>query len=48
MFGLERLAEAAEQELYFVRGLLQVRGRAARRGRGVVQLVSQTSGHGAE
>src|SRR5438552_16055472 len=48
MFGLERFAEPAEQELYFVRGLLQVRGRPARRGRGIVQFMGQTRGHSPE
>ena len=48
MFGLERFAEEAEKGLHLVRGLLQVRGGASRRGRGIVQFVGQTRGHGAE
>src|SRR5438132_9470135 len=48
MFGLERFAQAAEEELYFVGGFLQVRGRPARRGRRIVQFVGQSRGHGAK
>ena len=48
MLRLEILAELAEKGLQFVRRLLQVRSRPARRGSRIVQLVRQTRRHGAE
>src|SRR5439155_14863117 len=48
MLGLESLAEAAEKELHFLHGLLQVRSRPARRCRWIVELVRQTRGHGTQ
>src|SRR6266540_2431710 len=48
MLRLEGMAEVAQKRLYFVRGLLQVRGRSARCGRWIVQFVGQTRCHRAE
>src|SRR5204863_8735826 len=45
---LKSMAEVAQKRLYFVRGLLQMRGRSARRCRRIVQFVGQTRCHRAE